>query len=157
MKHKHLVTIHVVATVIAFSTITIFFTSSLIVEIRGNLEEIQLVKKSILLALPLLLLAMPALAISGNKLGGKSSNPVIVGKKKRMKIMVINGVMLIALAILLYYRSHAVGIDAVFGFLQLVEFSLGLINLTILGLNAKAGLVLSGTGKNQSIRKATTL
>ncbi len=98
MKRIVLIKIHIVATIIAVLTIGSFFTASLVAEIKGNIEGIKHVKEIILFSLPLMLIAMPALGITGNKLGGKSTNPLIAAKRLRMKFVFMNGIALITLA-----------------------------------------------------------
>lgn len=144
MKRKTLVTIHIIATFIAAITIASFFLSSLAAEIKGSEAAIRKAKEAILFSLPILLLAMPALGATGNMLAGKSQNPLVLTKRKRMKFVFVNGLLLISLACFLYYRSHYQTIDGVFLAAQGTEFALGLTNLILIGLNVKSGFQLSG-------------
>ena len=151
MKRKTLVTIHLTAAIVATLTISTFFVSSVVAEINGTEALIKKVKQVIFLALPILLIVMPALGITGNKLAGKSKNPVILSKQRRMKFIVMNGIILISLACFLYYRSLYETIDDVFLIFQFLEFSFGLLNLTLIGMNIKSGLQLSGRWKQRNI------
>lgn len=144
MKRKTLVNIHVAATIIAILTISSFFMASLIAELSGSVTLIKTVKETILLALPLMVIAMPTVALSGNRLAGKSQHPIVVAKQKRMRFIAINGVCLIGLACFLYYRSHYQTIDGIFLTAQIAEFALGLTNLVLIGLNTRSGFQLSG-------------
>ena len=144
MKRKTIVKAHFIATIIAGLTITTFFSLSLIAEIRGDIQFIKSIKKFILYALPIMVIAMPMLKITGDKLAGKSTNPIILAKKRRMKLMIVNGIGLITLAVFLYYRSHFQTIDNVFLVAQIAEFGFGLGNLTLIALNARSGMQLSG-------------
>lgn len=155
MKRKTLVKIHIIATTIAVITIATFFVSSLIAEINGDKGLIRDVKKVILFSLPVLLIAMSALGISGNRLAGKSQNPIVLAKQKRMKLVFINGMGLVTLACFLYYRSHYQTIDIIFLGAQIAEFALGLTNLILMGLNIKSGFQLSGRFKKQKSVKTT--
>lgn len=87
---------------------------------------------------------MATLAISGNKLAGHFENPKIVVKQNRMKLVMLNGIMLICLAIFLFYRANFQTIDNVFLYVQIVELTLGFANLVLICLNIKSGLQLSG-------------
>src|SRR4028118_1917765 len=98
MKGKTLIKIHVIVSVIAVITIATFFVSSLVAEIKGEETLIRKVKEAIFLSLPVLLIAMPALGATGNKLAGKSQNPIVLVKQKRMKFIFVNGITLISLA-----------------------------------------------------------
>lgn len=145
MKRKTILKAHLMATIIAATTITLFFSFSLIAELNAEVAFIKTVKTGILYALPIMILAMPILKITGDKLAGNSGNPIIRAKKQRMKWMSINGIVLIALAIFLYYRSHYQEIDGIFLAAQLVEFVFGLANLNLIFRNAKSGWKLSRT------------
>ena len=147
MKRKSLVTIHIVATTIAAITIATFFFSSLVAEINGEEAFIRTVKERILIALPVLLVAMPALGITGNKLAGKSQNAVVLAKKRRMRLVFANGLTLVFLACFLYYRSHYLSLDSIFMVAQFAEFGFGLANLVLIVLNIRNGFQLSARFK----------
>lgn len=147
MKRKTVVKAHVIRSAVAVITISAFFTLSLIAELSGDVEYIKQVKKMILYSLPLLLIAMPILALTGKKLAGKSQNPIVLAKQSRMKIIAINGMVLIGLAIFLYFRSHYKAVDEVFLAAQIAEFGFGLTNLTLIGMNIRSGFKLSGSFK----------
>lgn len=144
MKRKTLVIIHITATIKAACTIALFFLSSLIAELMSDEEIIRTVKASIFYSLPVLFFSMPTLAISGRKLAGHSQHPDILKKMARMKLMVFNGIILIALASFLYYYSNYYAIDSTFLYAQIVELILGFTNLLLIGLNIQDGLKLSG-------------
>nr|WP_321413718.1 hypothetical protein [uncultured Allomuricauda sp.] len=144
MKRKTIVKAHIVATAIAVLTIASFFSFSLIAEIMGNPEFIKQIKTGILYCLPVLLFAMPLLGITGKKLAGKSKSPIVTTKMKRMKFIAFNGVILISLAIYLYFRANDNNIDRTFLYVQIIELLFGAINLTLLGLNIQSGMKLSG-------------
>ncbi len=136
--------LHATAAVAALFIISTFFVFSLVVEILGHLFWIKTAKTVILCAMPLLLIAMPTVAITGNKLAGNSCHPSILFKQRRMKFIVMNGMVLVSLATYLYYRAHYQAVDDIFFYIQLTEFALGFVNLVLMVLNIKEGLKLSG-------------
>ena len=144
MKRKTILTAHIIATSIAVVTICCFFSISLIAEIVGNQEFIKQVKTGILYALPILLLVMPILGITGKKLAGTSKSPIVIAKMKRMKLVACNGIILISLAVYLYFRALTNTMDRTFLGVQIIELVFGATNLTLLGLNIKDGMKLSG-------------
>ncbi len=144
MKRSTVVRVHLAATIVATLTISTFFSFSLIAEFIGEDLFIRQVKTAILYCLPVLIIAMPALAVSGNKLAGNSKNPMIFNKMRRMKLIAFNGVVLISLAIYLYYRSTYEAVDSTFMYVQVVELLIGALNLALIGLNINEGLKLSG-------------
>jgi hypothetical protein len=150
MKRNTIVKAHIIATAIGVLTISSFFGFSLFAEIRGNQEFIKQVKTGILYSLPILLVAMPMLGITGKKLAGNSKSPIVATKMKRMKFVAINGMVLISLAIILYFRAVNNQIDSAFLAFQIGEFLFGFINLILLGLNIKAGMKLSGRKKRNT-------
>lgn len=135
--------VHIIAAMIAFLTIVSFFGFSLLAEIMGNNEFIIKVKTTILYCLPILIIAMPAVAVSGNKLAGKSEHPLVLAKAKRMKFIAANGFILIGLAIYLYYHATNEPIDQTFLMVQVVELAFGFTNLMLMGLNIRDGFALS--------------
>lgn len=150
MKRKTIVKAHIIATAIAVLTIGCFFSFSLIAEINGNHEFIKQVKTGILYCLPILVLTMPILGITGKQLAGKSQNPIVAIKMKRMKLVAFNGIILVSLAIYLFYRATDNRIDKTFLLVQIIELIFGTINLTLIGLNIKAGMKLSGRKKRNT-------
>lgn len=150
MKRSKIVTAHIAGTIIAVLTISSFFSFSLIAEIIGEDLFIKKVKTGILYCLPILVIAMPMLAISGNKLAGNSKNPIVAKKMKRMKFIAFNGIILISLAIYLYYHAIYKTIDSTFLYVQLVEFLIGAVNLGLIVMNINSGLKLSGRSKKIS-------
>jgi hypothetical protein len=157
MKRKTIARIHIAATIVAAITIATFFSISLVAELSGEEAFRRKVKEGILYSLPLMIVAMPILNISGNKLASKSQNPTVLAKRKRMKIIVVNGLCLISLACFLYYRSHYGVIDRLFHTAQILEFALGLTNLVLIVVNAKNGLELSGRLKKTQPTKTSTI
>lgn len=150
MKRKRILLLHIIATLGAVVTISTFFILSLRAEIIAEERLIKEVKTGILYSLPILIILMPSLAISGRKLAGQSKHPFILKKLTRMKFVMVNGMILVSLAVFLYYWANYVAIDSTFLFAQIAEFILGLSNLTLLGLNIKTGLQLSGKIKKKS-------
>lgn len=151
MKRRTLVKIHLLATATVTLTIIVFLISSLIVEINGNHDQIKEVKKAIFYSLPIMILFMPVLGLSGIKLAGTSNNKLISIKKANMKWIAVNGMMLVALATFLYFRSNFAEIDNTFFIAQFLEFGFGLANLVLIGLNTTNGLKLTGKLKKVKI------
>lgn len=120
---------------------------SLSVELLGDLGAIKTVKRAIISTLPVLLLVMPAMAISGNKLVGNNKSSVLLAKQKRMKFVMVHGLMLTSLAIYLFYQSHYGELDKHYHMAQFIEMGLGCTNLILMLLNFGDGRKLSGNQK----------
>jgi hypothetical protein len=139
-----IIRIHASAAVLALATVLSFFTATVMAELSGTTEAIRQVKTLILYALPLLLVAMPTLGISGKTLAGKSAHPLVQRKVNRMKHVLRNGVMLIGLAIILYFLVQRERIDGIFQAVQLLELVLGAANIRLLIRIIRDGMRLSG-------------
>lgn len=142
--------VHAVAASLAFLTILVFWTSTIAVELLGGPAEIAAVKRAILFGLAVLI---PALAISGGtgmKLGGKAKGGLALAKKKRMPVIAANGILVLIPCAVMLDRLASVGdFGALFYGIQVVELVAGAVNLTLLGLNLRDGLTMTGR-----IRKA---
>lgn len=152
MKRSQIVTIHVVASLLALLTVFTFFTSTVIIEITSSVEQIAGLKERIFFALPLMLLTMPVVGLSGKKLAGRSKSPIVNRKMKRMKLVAINGMLLIILATLLYVLSRDLQLGTTFYLLQGLELLLGGVNISLMILSVRDGMLLSGRLKRRSSR-----
>lgn len=153
MKREMLSRIHIIAAAIALTLIFTFFSSSLIAELIGDEITIVKVKTGILYTLPLMLILMPALGVNGKRIAGKSRNPLILKKTRRMQWIAVNGGILILLAVMLYLRAVSGRIDTIFQCLQIGELLLGGTNIYLMGLMVKDGKRLSGTKKKRKLTK----
>ncbi|MGP9814075.1 hypothetical protein ACTZWT_21390 [Rhodopseudomonas sp. NSM] len=137
-------TLHPVAGIIAFLTILCFWLSTVAVELGGDPESIAAVKLAILWGLLLLVPSIALAGASGFRLGGKSQHPDVVGKRKRMPFIALNGVVvLVPCAIFLQQRASAGLFDQTFTAVQALELVAGAVNLALLGLNIRDGFRLT--------------
>ncbi len=137
--------IHPVAGIIAFLTILTFWSSTVVAELFGSVETITFVKQAIPWGF---LVLVPALAITGASgfwLAGTSSEPTIVGKKRRMPFIAGNGLLiLIPVALYLARLASRGEFDSLFYGVQAVELVAGAVNLSLMSLNIRDGLRLAG-------------
>ena len=140
--------IHAIAGGIGFLTIMIFMLSTIISELFGSPETIASVKRAILWGLCVMIPAMAVVGGSGFTLARDRSEDPVPAKKKRMPIIGANGLLvLVPLAFTLEARAAAGQFDTMFYVLQAVELIAGALNLTLMGLNIRDGLALTGRGK----------
>ena len=132
--------VHAGAGTLAMVLIAGFLTATLISEFLLDTTAILTVKKAILTGLCLLI---PMLAMSGGSgfsLASGRHSPAIEKKRRRMKIIAANGLLiLLPLAILLYLRAAAGLFDGVFYAMQTLEVLAGCVQLTLLALNFRDG------------------
>jgi len=139
-------TVHLIAGILAVSTIATFFLSTVLVELLGSADSVAAVKR--LIVIPGLFILVPAIAATGGSgfaLSKTRRGRLIDAKKKRMRFIAANGVLvLIPCAIVLNAWASAGSFDTRFYLVQALELVAGATNLVLMGLNMRDGLNLSG-------------
>ncbi|MCP4183407.1 MAG: hypothetical protein GY761_08825 [Hyphomicrobiales bacterium] len=148
--------VHAIAGVIGFLSILSFWTSTLFSEIFGTPEMIAFVKNMILWGMFVLIPAMAIAGASGMSMGAKRTDaPAAVAKKKRMPIIAANGLLiLLPSAVFLESRAAAGIFDTWFYAIQVLELVAGAANLTMMGLNIRDGLKMTGRVESAPVRQA---
>lgn len=137
--------IHAIAGVVGFLTILTFWTSTAFSELFTSHETIAAVKAMILRGMFVLIPAMAIAGALGMSLGGKRSDARARAKKGRMPLIAANGLLiLVPAAFFLEARASAGTFDAWFYAIQVVELVAGATNLTLMGLNIRDGLTMTG-------------
>lgn len=142
MKQK----IHLIAGILATLTITTFFTSTIIVELFGSHEAVAVLKS--LIVLPGLFILVPTIAVTGGTgfaLSKTRKGRLVQAKQKRMPFIGANGVLvLLPCAILLDRWASSGMFDTTFYIVQGIELVAGATNLTLMSMNIRDGLKMSG-------------
>lgn len=137
---------HFIAGLIATLTIATFFLSTVIVELFGSHEAVAIVKS--LIVMPGLFILVPAIAATGGSgfaLSKSRQGRLVDSKKKRMPFIAANGLLvLLPSAIFLDRWASAGSFDTAFYLVQGVELLAGAVNLTLMGLNIRDGIKMSG-------------
>lgn len=145
--------IHAGAGTVAMILISGFLTATVISELLLDEVAILAVKKAILTGLCLLI---PTLAITGGSgfsLARGRHSPAIDRKRKRMKIIAANGLLLLLpLAIMLYLRATAGLFDSFFYAMQTLEVLAGSVQLVLLARNFRDGRRMTN-GKRRAAAK----
>ncbi|WP_417609549.1 hypothetical protein [Parasphingorhabdus sp.] len=137
--------IHPVAGVVALLTILTFWLSTALSEIFASVSVITTVKTMIPWGFLILIPALMATGGTGFQLGKKMRGPVLAAKKKRMPFIAANGILiLIPSALYLSSKAQAGAFDAGFYAVQALELLIGAVNITLLGLNLRDGLIMTG-------------
>ena len=138
--------VHFVAGLLATLTIATFFISTVIVELFGSHEAVATVKA--LIVMPGLFILVPSIAATGGSgfyLSKSRQGRLVETKKKRMPFIAANGLLvLIPCAIFLDRWAAAGTFDTTFYLVQGIELLAGAANLTLMGLNIRDGLKMSG-------------
>lgn len=135
--------LHVAAGTVALLTVTCFWISTAAAELTGSAETIAAVKAAILAGMVVLIPAMIIAGASGFSLGKDWRSPVVQQKKRRMRIIAANGLLvLLPSAYVLAGWAGAGRFDAAFVVVQGLELVAGAINIALLSLNMRDGLAL---------------
>lgn len=138
--------IHPVAAVIATLCIATFFTSTILVELFGSHESIAMVKS--LIVMPGLFILVPAIAVTGGTgfvLSKNRKGRLVDNKQKRMRFIGANGLLvLLPAAIMLDQWAASGSFDTKFYIVQGLELLAGAINLSLMSLNMRDGLKMTG-------------
>lgn len=138
--------VHRLAAVVALLIVATFWLSTLVSELFLDPAAIAAVKHAIAAyGLAALVLAMAATSASGFALAKARKGRLLECKKKRMLILAINGLLvMIPAALFLDHKAAGGRFDAAFYTIQVIELLVGLVQLGVLGLNLRDGLMLSG-------------
>ncbi|HMN75487.1 MAG TPA: hypothetical protein PKC97_05430 [Burkholderiaceae bacterium] len=140
---------HLAAGILAPLCIATFFVSTIVVELFGSPQSVAQLKS--LIVTPGLWILIPTLMAAGGSgmvLSRARSGRLVDTKKKRMPFIAANGLLvLVPCAIFLARWSAAGSFDAAFYAVQAVELVAGAVNLTLMGLNVRDGLKLSGRSR----------
>ncbi len=138
--------IHLVAGLLAALTIATFFLSSVAVELFGAHEAVATVKALIVMPGPFILI--PAIATTGGSgfaIAKSRKGRLVDAKKRRMLFIAANGLLvLLPCAIVLDRWASAGAFDTIFYLVQGMELLAGAVNLTLMGMNIRDGIRMSG-------------
>lgn len=138
--------IHLVTAVVATLCISTFFTATILVELFGSKESIATVKN--LIVTPGLFFLIPALAITGISGFNSAKNRqgrLISNKQKRMPFIAANGLLILLPCAIFLNQWAATGtFNPQFYIVQAFELLAGAINLSLMGLNIRDGLRMTG-------------
>lgn len=137
--------VHAIAGTMAMVIIASFWSSTLVSELFLDYAAVASVKQTIVYGFFLLVPCMAATGGTGFKLSKTRIGAVVGQKRKRMAIIGANGLLLmIPLALFLNGKAMAEEFDTAFNAAQLVELTIGAVQLTFIGLNFRDGLRLTG-------------
>ena len=137
--------IHAAAGVIGFLTILSFWSSTVASELFGSHETVAAVKQAILWGMLVLVPAMAAAGGTGFRLSRSRIGLLAKAKKRRMMVIGPNGVLVLMPCAFFLASLAAKGqFTATFYAVQALELVAGLVNLTLMGLNIRDGLRLTG-------------
>lgn len=138
--------VHFIAGLLATFTIATFFLSTILVELLGSHQAVATIKN--LIVVPGLVILVPAIMVtagSGFSLSKSRQGRLIETKKKRMPFIAANGLLVLVPAAIFLDRWASAGtFDTTFYLVQGVELLAGAVNLTLMSMNVRDGLKMSG-------------
>ena len=138
--------VHLIAGLLATLTIAAFFLSTVIAELFGTQGAMATVMR--LIANPGLLILVPTIAVTGSSgfsLSKSRPGRLAQAKQKRMILIAANGLLILIPSALFLDRWASVGVlDRTFYWVQGVGLLAGAVNLTLMGMNIRDGLKMSG-------------
>lgn len=146
--------LHPIAAIAAYLMIAIFWLSTVTTELFGSDTAIIAVKHAIPWGLIILLPALAVTGATGFRLSGTSADPRIVAKKRRMPFIAGNGLLILVPSA--FYLASRDQFDGAFYAVQALELIAGAVNLTLMSLNARDGLRLTGRFGRSKISTART-
>ena len=136
--------IHAAAGVVAMLTVLTFWTSTAISEAFLSQELVAAVKHAVLYGMLVLIPAMVATGASGFALGKNRKGRLVERKQWRMRIIAMNGLLIMLPAAFFLDGKASVGeFDTPFYVVQAIELMVGVVQLTLMGKNFRDGLRLS--------------
>lgn len=137
--------LHGVFGAVALLCITTFWLSTVVSELFLDQASVVAVKNAVLSGMWLLVPALAATGGSGFALAKGRSGRLVSVKGQRMKIVAGNGLLvLLPSAFVLASWANAGRFDGMFYALQGLELLAGAVNASLLGMNMRDGLKLSG-------------
>ncbi|WP_458764421.1 hypothetical protein [Cupriavidus basilensis] len=137
--------VHGIAGSVAMLTVATFWMSTVISEAFLDHAAVALVKQCVVYGLVLLITAMAATGASGFALSRHRRGRIVDGKKKRMPLIVANGLLImLPCALFLSAKAQAGEFDTLFYVVQAIELAMGALQLTLLGLSFRDGMRLAG-------------
>ena len=148
MTKSTLKNIHKLAAICAFIFIATFQISTVISDIFATPAQIAYVKRVILMFVPVLMLSMIATGLTANKLYPGILKGQFKIKQIRLKIAAANGVLILLPAAIVLARWSELGeFGVLYWTVQALEIIVGLINITMIGLNIRDGIRLGRHAK----------
>ena len=149
--------VHAIAGTLATLLVAAFLGVTLYAELTMDEALIAETKRLILYGLCLLIPAMAVTGGSGFSLAKARVGGIVDTKKKRMRLVAANGLLvLLPSAIWLHVLASAGNFGTTFFVVQGVEIVGGLLQLYLLGRNFRDGLKLSGRLRRMAPRKTKT-
>jgi hypothetical protein len=145
--------VHGVAGSVALLLAVLFWVSTAVSELFLSAYEVVTIKTGILYAIPILVASLVVTGGSGFTLSHRRKGKLIHAKKGRMRLIALNGLLVLVPSALFLHAKAARGqFDMTFVGVQVIELVAGAVQITLLARNFRDGLRLSGRVRSRSVR-----
>lgn len=132
--------LHAIVGTLAFCCVATFWSATTLAEGFLDLPTITWVKVAITQALWLFVPCMALVGATGFSLGGRSTHPLVLAKRRRMPLIAANGLLVLTpAALFLSAKAQTGAFDAAFYAVQTLEWFAGATNLWLMGSNIRDG------------------
>jgi hypothetical protein len=137
--------VHGIAGALALGLISTFMVSTIAVELLGDHADILALKRLIAYGLALVVPCMGLAGGTGFSLSRRRGGRIVEGKKRRMRFVAMNGLLLLVpSALILYQLARAGRFGPLFFTVQGIELVAGAINIFLLSRMMRDGFRLTG-------------
>ena len=137
--------LHALAGGVALVTILVFWLSTAVVALSGSPDSVVTVKRTIPWGLLVLVPAMALTGISGTRLTRNASGRLVRHKMLRMRIVAVIGALVLVPCVVYLARSASTeDLGVTFYAVQVIELVAGATNITLLVMNIRDGMRLTG-------------
>lgn len=137
--------LHAIAGTTAMLVIAGFWSATLVSEIFLDAAAVAAVKHGIVYGLFVLVPFLAATGGSGFALSKSRRGLLVDRKRKRMAVIAGNGLLvMVPAALFLSSKAAAAEFDSMFYAVQLLELVVGVLQLTLMGMNFRDGRKLAG-------------
>jgi hypothetical protein len=147
--------VHGVAGSVALLLAASFWLATAVAELFLSANAVVTIKTAILYTIPILIASLVVAGGSGFALSRRRKGRLIETKKGRMRLIAVNGLLvLVPSAVLLHARAAEGQFDMTFFGVQVIELAAGAVQITLLARNLRDGLRLSGRLRSRPVRTA---
>jgi hypothetical protein len=148
---------HRLSALFALLLLTSFWTATFVSEIFLDVGAVVQVKRGIALGLLALVPCMAALHFTGKHITRAQNSPLIARKRRLLRVMGANAALvLVPSALTLWWLSRDGTLEPSFYVVQALELVAGIVNVTLLLVNVRAGLKLAGRLRRRAQNSLST-
>ena len=148
--------VHRLVALLDLLLVTTFFLATLTAEIVGDPAAVVAVKTMVLIGVCILVPCMALTGVTGRLRARNRRNQLVKAKSRRTAVIAAIGLLVLTpCAVALQRMSSAGDFGAAFRVIQAVELAGGAMNIILMSLNVRTGMILTGRVR-RVVRTAAT-